>query len=222
MAIPETAFSEENDRITWFFEQPAVRPESHSRAGAVSVLYLLRRELIETLGYDPDTDTEGMVDSGGSQRSLFASTILMFTMVDLLAKYMFGDTGGIGDRFKKFVWSPDGCGLTRVDAELLWAVRNSLVHSFGLPDSAGLNKTGHEAVGLGQREETTSGGFNGLVVVAHRGDDSIVFVDGLFRTVTSAISKYQETLYGTGSSDARARFAQAFSTYGWIRLSIEA
>ena len=186
------------------------------------MLYLLRRELIETLGYDPNATTEDEVDERGSRNRLFASTILMFTAVDLLAKYTCGEAGGIGDRFKRFLQSPDGGGLAPQEAELLWAVRNSLVHAFGLPDSGRLSHTGHQAVGIGQRLATTSGGIDGLLVIAHRGDDAVVYVDGLFRVIKHAISRYQETLYGSGATDARRAFASAFSSYGWIRVGNEA
>jgi len=222
MASQEPMFEDDNDQIAWFFGAPSTDPAHHARAGANSVLYLLRRELIETIGYDPNTETEDDVDQGGSRRRLFASAILMFTTVDLLAKYMFGDSGGIGERFKQFLQSPDGGGLAPSDAELLWAVRNSLVHAFGLPDSTRLAATGHQSVGIAQRLPTTAGGFDGLVVVAHRGDAAVVYVDGLFRVVKHAIDRYRQTLSGAGSSEARTAFTSAFSSYGWIRIGNEA
>ena len=222
MAPNEPDFADDNDRIAWFFEAPSTNPTQHARNKAVSVLYLLRRELIETLGYDPNANTEDDVDTRGSRNRLFASAILMFTAIDLLAKYMSGDVGGIGDRFKRFLQSPDSGGLAPGEAELLWAVRNSLVHAFGLPDSGQLTRTGHRAVGIGQRQATTSGGFTGLVVIAHRGDDAVVYVDGLFRVIKHAIANYQETLYGSGSAQARTAFASAFASYGWIRVMNEA
>jgi hypothetical protein len=186
------------------------------------VLYLLRRELIETIGYDPNVASEDRVDTNGSRSRLFASTILMFTVIDLLAKYMFGSVGGIGDRFKRFLQSPDGAGMAPSEAELLWAVRNSLVHAFGLPESGRLAGTGHQSVGIGQRLVSNSGGFDGLVVIAHRGDAAVVYVDGLFRVIKHAVSKYRDTLYGTGVSDSRRAFLLAFSSYGWIQVRSEA
>ena len=105
-------------------------------------------------------------------------------------------------------------------ASLLWAVRNSLVHAFTLPDSGRLAQTGHQRVGLGQRETTPD--LGGLVTIAHHGDEALVYVDGLFRVVKHGIYKYQETLYGTDASEARVVFMSAFSSYGWIRVASEA
>jgi hypothetical protein len=72
----------------------------------------LRRELIETLGYEPDIDNEASVKVAGAKRLLFASLILMFTMVDLLAKFM-SDEDGVAIRFKEFLRSPDGGELSK-------------------------------------------------------------------------------------------------------------
>ena len=47
-------FADVNDKIAFCFTAPAVSTPQHSRDGVVSVLYLLRRELIETAGYDPE------------------------------------------------------------------------------------------------------------------------------------------------------------------------
>jgi hypothetical protein len=205
--------------IDWSFQKPSVRMLEHQRSGVCSVLYLLRREIIETLGYHPDHDTEKTVIDGGSKRRLFASTILMFTALDLLAKYMFGLQRGNGAVFKEFVQSPKGAGIPRADAELLWSFRNALVHGFSLPDSEQLKMKDHPPVGLGQRKLISSNGLCGHVVVGHEVDAVVVYVDGLYFTVVCAIENYRETLLGSSSSEARKLFEQVFATHGTIRLS---
>ena len=40
-------FAEINAKIAYFFDAPNVAPEKHRRDGGLSVLYLLRRELID-------------------------------------------------------------------------------------------------------------------------------------------------------------------------------
>jgi hypothetical protein len=98
-------FTDLDDKIAFCFGSPNELPERQSRDGRVSVLHLLRRELIETAGYDPNTDDENTVEAGGIRRRLFVSLIAMFTAFDLLAKFQRGDEGGVGPRFKAFLTS---------------------------------------------------------------------------------------------------------------------
>ena len=90
-------------KIAWCFSSPNDPPAKHSRDGRFSVMYLLRRELIDTAGYNPDADNEDAVDAEGVRNRLFASLIVMFTAIDLLAKFQFGDKNGVGDRFTGFL-----------------------------------------------------------------------------------------------------------------------
>ena len=213
-------FQDQEEKIQFFFDAPIRAPSEHSRDGFHSVLYLLRRELIETLGYDPDANTEADVDRGGARRRLFASLGLMFSGFDLLAKFALGDSGRVGTRFCKFMRCPEGGGLTSVDARLLWAIRNSVVHAFGLPPRNALTAQGLAHVGLGTRKEETLRDSAGLVVVERRPDLelAIVYIDGVFRTLISATSRYHDALYGSSAAPARTRFNDAFDLYGLIRI----
>jgi len=217
-------FSDDTDKITFFFDDPATPPQQHRRDGAHSVLYLLRRELLDTLGYNPDTDHEDAALSGGAQRRLFASTILMFTVCDLLAKFMFGDGGQrdggqVGERFRAFLTAPDGAGMLEIDADLFWAVRNSLVHSFNMPPADKLAAIGLAGVALGQRKQADLRGWNAHFITERVGDVAIAYVDGILRMTLDAVSKYQETLQGQDSAQARARFLDMFGKYGFIRIA---
>jgi hypothetical protein len=200
-------FLDLNDKIEFCFGDPTVDHTHHLRGSVASVLYLLRRELIETAGYDPNKgDTEQMVDAGGVQRRLFASLILMFTGFDLLAKFQRGDTERVGDRFKAFLKSPDGAGLSPFDAALFWAARNSLVHAFGTLDQRSLAKLKGvvlKGVALGQRKEGTSGGMPDLVTVERHGDYAGIYIDGVFRRLKGSIQRYRDSLHGAGSAPAR-------------------
>jgi hypothetical protein len=86
--------------------------------------------LFETAGYESGAGREELVLRSGVQRRLFASSILMFTCLDLLTKF-FGEKRGVGARFKEFMCAAEGGDLDPLTADLLWAVRNSLVHVFG-------------------------------------------------------------------------------------------
>lgn len=208
-------FADVTDKIYFFFDSPTTPPQDHKRDTLASVLYLLRRELIETAGYDPAAgDTEEAIDAGGVQRRLFASLILMFTGFDLLAKFQRGDRGHVRDRFKKFLKSPDGAGMTSSDAELFYAIRNSLVHAFGVPDANMLAKLGMQHVGISKERVVFKSG--GLLVVQGKGDVAVIYIDGVFRTFTHAIQAYHDTLFGSASGPSRAQFEAMFEKYGTI------
>lgn len=207
-----------DDKIRFFFEEPHIGLEQHKQDGITSVLYLLRRELVETAGFNPDTDKESEVAKKGIKNRLFASLILMFSAVDLLAKFMLGDKGGPGERFKAFLKSSDGGQMLAQNADLLYAIRNSLVHAFGLPDEDGLAKLGLKGVSLGQRKLTENPEWPGLISVESDGDIAVVYIDGVFRILLNCISRYLETLYGSASGPVRVKFEAAFDKYGKIRI----
>lgn len=162
-------FADDDDKISFFFAAPPVLPSAHSRAAVVSTLYLLRREMMDCMGHNPNEQSEQVADEQGTQHRVFASLSLMFTTFDLLAKFMFGDGGGVGSRFRDFLRSPDGGGLDSPTAAVLWRVRNSMVHAFGLPSTDGVADLNLSAVSLALRKPATdiSGGFQGLVVAQY-------------------------------------------------------
>jgi hypothetical protein len=212
-----STFGDLDSKIEFFFASPGSPLDSHKRDGLVSVLHLLRRELIDTAGYDPDAgDDEAVVDSSGVRRRLFASLILMFTGIDLLAKFHLGDSGGVGDRFKKFLKDKHVSGSVGRDADLFYAIRSSLVHAFGMPDSDALQKLKMKSIAIAHERVVMKGG--GLLVVQTQDDVAIIYVDGVFRSFRFAAERYHESLYGSGSDDARAMFEQMFDKYGTIYM----
>jgi len=217
--MPATAFKDVNEKVTFCFASPNELPARHSRNGRLSVLYLLRRELIETAGYDPNTDTEETVDARGIKNRLFVSLIAMFTAFDLLAKFQLGDKNGVGKRFVDFLTSPTGAGMDKSNADLFYAVRNSLVHSFGVPDVDALAKLGLQGVELRRRVATKDGG---LLVVQRKSWSTPphtvaeLYIDGVFRTLHTAIVNYRAALFYV---DTQRRFAPMFDKYGTIGMS---
>lgn len=211
-------FADLDDKIAFCFSSPTATPSRHNRQGTFSVLYLLRRELVETAGYDPNTDDEARVDADGIKHRLFVSLIAMFTAFDLLAKFQLGDQGGLGRRFTDFLVSPAGGGMQQADADLLYAVRNSVTHAFGVPDADSLAKLGLKGVELHQRVETREG----LVVVQRKTWSkppqtfAEVYIDGVFRALMASIENYRESL--SVSVEARAQFESMFDKYGTIRM----
>jgi len=113
-----------NTQADIFFEAPTKNRKPPNTFG---VLYLLRRDVITCLGVDPSSGTPT------SYRALWPGAMGILAGVDLVAKFWRGsdERGEVGKRFKKFVnkyFQPIPAG----DEEVLYQLRNSLLHSFGL------------------------------------------------------------------------------------------
>jgi hypothetical protein len=215
-----TPLADTASKILFFFESPNTPQESHQDGTLTSVLYLLRRELIETAGYDPASgDTEDTVDATGVRRRLFASLIVMFTGFDLLAKFQRGDAEGVGERFKAFLRSPEGGDVSSYTADLFYAARNSLVHAFGVPDADALSRLGMHGVAFDMRRAGVLGDMRGLTVVERQGDFAIIYIDGVFRCWRTAIGRFRESLYGQDAGPKRAVFEEMFDKYGTINIT---
>jgi len=105
-------------QVLKFFEDPAV---DHPPPYQYSVLYLLRRDIAYCMGDDPS-----------SVKALFAGVMGILAGIDLLAKFYAGsDSSSMGRRFRQFV--RQYCGpLSSREQEILYQLRNALMHSFGL------------------------------------------------------------------------------------------
>jgi len=211
-----TVFADSKDRLGFFFTDPQTPPDQAKRGSMYSVLYLLRRELIDTAGYDPNTTKESDVSTGGIKTRRFASMILMFTVIDLLAKAVYGDSGGVGKRFKDFV-SHDELGGHSTEAALFWAARNGLVHAFGEPDVDDLAKLGLRRVAYQSRRETEyPGAGTALHIVDRRGDAAVIYVDGTFAITATAIDRCRYWIWR--NSGHYAEFDRFFEAYGTIEV----
>lgn len=216
----EMVFSDVEDKIRFCFDGPKTAPREHRRGGVTSVLYLLRRELVETAGYNPDTVDEAAVERSGVRNRLFASLILMFTGFDLLAKLQRGDKEDIGVRFRAFVGAAKGGAMTAQDAHLFYAIRNSLVHAFGVPNQAKLSRLGLTDLQLAQRQVwPESGGETGLLIVSHTPPVATLYIDGVYAALLRSIARVEDSLYGADSAAARGQFEQMFDEYGSIGWS---
>lgn len=106
-----------------FFQDPRVFVENQR---IHSVLYLLRRDIYTCLGYNP-TDNSKI-----EFQALFPGTMAILAGIDLLAKFYKGcdNYKESHTRFKNFINKYFGC--TEVECEIVYQLRNSLLHSFGL------------------------------------------------------------------------------------------
>jgi hypothetical protein len=204
-----------DEDIEFFFQLPSTPTTSHARGHTFSVLYLLRRELMETAGHDPDVTSEAIAVDRGVERRLFASVTLMFTGFDLLSKFAC-DHQTLGERFCAFLESEFGRGLDADTAKMLYAVRNSMVHAFGVPDRTSLGKLGMSSIALAHRE--TMNPPHGRVITLSNGNVGVVYVNGLYSAFIQAERNLYDSMFDEDAEENRQRFKNAFDTFGTIGM----
>ena len=102
--------------IDEFFREPSISPTNNVvNVQTYGNLYLLRRDILKAI----KNDTQWLAVMG------------VMAGFDLLAKLSSGaDTGHSGPRFKNFL--KEFSNLPQSDCEVIYQLRNSLLHSFGL------------------------------------------------------------------------------------------
>jgi hypothetical protein len=206
--------------IETFFTPPE---DVDAKEGRHSVLCQLRREIQECL-VDADPQPEAALLRALSDptrtpevRRLFASTMLTLGGIDLLAKFLDGrDThrpGEVGCRFERFVRRYMGRAGPEAPSAL-YAVRNTLMHSFGLYDTRTRRWIQLTA---GAPLAPTTPAVSGAVGAWQ------VDVLALYRDFVDAIGDYRAALRGdTGSMpigtspSLQDRFAGMYPRYGTL------
>ena len=111
------------NKVEFFFQNPKEFNESQ---GVYSTLFLLRRDILTCFGVNPNDNSKL------EYRSILPGIIAIMAGIDLLSKFHFTDKENIGnksgDRFKNFVSKY----IDNENKEVLYQLRNSLLHSFGL------------------------------------------------------------------------------------------
>jgi len=127
------------EKVNWFFTSPRILPETINYK---SILYLLRRDIDTCFGTDPNTGLPFNPIDKKTKKKIYCKAIWPGTMailagIDLLGKFLAGSdkSGGKGKdgvkgRFSEF--AKRYIGLSDFEASLLYQLRNSLLHSFGL------------------------------------------------------------------------------------------
>ena len=107
-----------------FFEDPSTVRRPPNDFG---ILYLLRRDIFQCMGIDPDTKRKN------NDGIIWPGAMAILAGIDLLGKFYAGSdqTGKVGARFKKFV-DQYFDGILPTDKDVIYQLRNSLLHSFGL------------------------------------------------------------------------------------------
>lgn len=212
MSADGLGWSSSEDQIDFFFTAPTVSPDDHrGPRGQQSVLYLLRREVQDCLFVDPNRPKllpEGEATRLVPGHRLFAGAMVMFAGIDLLAKFEAGDDAGnrVRERFVRFARSY--LRLTEDEAEVLYTVRNALMHAFGLYD----RKT-HRNLALVQdcRNPDSDAG-----PVSDEPGVWELCVRHLYATFVRGIKAYEGAL--RGDPDLQVRFGRLFPRYGWLSV----
>ncbi len=181
-----------------FFWPPRVEIGTRNWFG---VLYLLRRDIDLCMGIHPTTGQPV------GYRAEWPGAMTMLAGIDLLAKFLAGsdDKGKVGERFCNFL-ERFFTGISPGDRDVIYQLRNSLLHSFGLYSKGG---------GKIYRFFLTGHGSGALV--SHTPPEQYnVDLRVLHREFERAVTTYQAEL---GSDpQLQTNFAAMFGNYGRIYI----
>jgi hypothetical protein len=170
---------------TLFFEDPTV---NRSPPGDYGILYLLRRDITRCM----------------DNSILWPAAMAIMAGIDLLAKFETGDDrpGSVSERFKAFI--KQYFAISTSDAETIYQLRNSLLHSFGLYDQR-----------TGRRFQVDASGGSLLITSGAKGNACISLLE-LHAHFERAVQAYRLNL--KTNSTLQAHFAIMFPKYGAIPI----
>ncbi len=203
-------------RIDFLFRAPTVDPVE---PGLNSTVHLIRRECQETLCHIRRIVPEHLFPGSRNPHRMFASTILMCTAFNLLAKLRFGDEQGVGPPFKRVLIKYGG--LSVVQASRIYDARNAFTHAFGVrvvrpPHKRKKKPKTKPFVSSVRIELTWDVESDSLLRVGAR--RWRVNVPGLYRVLTRVVAEIEHDLRGQQSRDQVDLFNRMFIRYGRIRM----
>jgi len=188
--------------INAFFMNPSTAPV---RPGTFSQLYLLRRDISTCFGIDPTTGQLLPTEA------LWPGVMAICAGIDLLGKFLAGNDarGRVGPRFRTFLTTY--FGISENDAETIYQLRNSLLHSFGLysevTDRAGNVRRVY--IFILARE-------GGALITALRGDTYLIDIETLRTEFENAITSYETQL--RADATLQTGFANMFPKHRGLRI----
>lgn len=189
-------------KIEIFFQDPKEKKKNPNIYGT---LYLLRRDIYRCMGYDFDAST-----FKNNEAIIWPGAMTVLAGIDLLGKFYAGSDDfqnrGVGVRFKGFY----GKYIDDENAEIIYQLRNSLLHSFGLLSKAGNKITYRFVVGASR---------DNLVKLLSESVNEIycqIDLCTLWDKFEGGIIKYKDDLLN--SEQLRANFSTMFGDYGSIRI----
>ena len=186
------------EMLDLFTEDPKIY---HSPPRLYGTLYLLRRDISSCLGTDLVSKKPNRPPA-----AQWPGAMAILAGVDLLAKFYTGsDRGNVGTRFRGFLQSNYFNNLNNNDAYILYHLRNSLLHSFGLY-SFGRNK---------EYWFTLVAKYEPLIELVET-DHYKIDVMALYEKFESAVELYLTDL--NSDSDLQNKFFLLFHKYGSVYM----
>lgn len=198
-----------DEQITLFFTPPET-----TQTGTVSTLHLARREaqdcLIGGAAVVPEDEAIRFTLQHPDQlHRLFATTMVIVSAVDLLAKFYAGSDkqGKVGNRIQTFAKRFLFAGHRDPDlfAEVLYeGLRNPLLHSFTFHNDT-------YSISL-------ISGHPNLLIASNPNDQKhfVLGVEALYKAFVESVNAYHAEL--RSSSELQGRFATMFPRYGTISV----
>lgn len=191
-------------RIDAFFLAPTKRTPD----GDKSVLYLVRRELQDCLIGKVVSERRFLAQE--RRRRLFASAMVTFSGIDLLARLV--SDARPRERFVRFLLrfgKSEDRSLTPPEADILWAYRNALMHSFGLH-----HIENGKRVPLWLFQQTDRAPVVHKCQLANGGHGWELSLDDLVEMFLLAVQEYEAAL--RADATLQEAFFSAVDTYGTI------
>jgi hypothetical protein len=193
-----------DEKIAFFFAPPEPEQEGNSR----STLHLLRREAQDCLIGKLVSEDAVIEEAHAEPRRWFATTMVLMTGIDLLAKcYAGSDKDGTSRRFRTFteryIVNPRGDVVARA-AALYQGLRNPLLHSFTVHSEdyimrLVLFQAANEPVWLR----------------AGNPHDVVISIAGVYLAFVRAVRRYESDV--RIAPDLQAKFERMFAKYGRLQ-----
>jgi hypothetical protein len=181
-----------------FFETPNTQKQIPNE---FSVLYLLRRDVLQCMGIDPNTGNPI------NNSAIWPGTMAILAGIDLLGKFYAGSDqlGQVGQRFKDYIDKYFN-GISTTDKDTIYQLRNSLLHSFGLYSQTH-NGTIYRFT-LGQNLPS---------FITHTPPDKyLIDIRELHKKFKDSISRYCTDV--TSNTNLQSHFNSMFPNYGKIMI----
>lgn len=186
------------EKIELFFQDPKIKIDPPNEYG---ILYLLRRDVYRCMGYNTKDWTLK------NESIIWPGTMTVLAGMDLLGKFYAGSDnfGSVSRRFKIFY----NKYIDDQNAETIYQLRNSLLHSFGLLSKTS-NKTYHFTVGASRD--------NLVKLLSETPKEKYYQVDlyTLWDKFEDGIIKYKDDLIN--DEQLSTNFSAMFGYYGSIRI----
>lgn len=194
-----------------FFLDPSVDPSTNpSGQNIFSNLYLLRRDIYHCYGFDIKTKTKLKCQV----QTIWPGVMAIMAGIDLMAKFHSGNDkiNESGPRFQCFIKQY----ISLNESEILYQLRNSLLHSFGLYSyRQKLNKQTDQEEIIGEWHFKLATNPNSQLVVVESKDHyriDVLALHSLFEESIALFKKEYPTL------NSYTKFRHYSDLYGWTKL----